>query len=81
MLFVFDLDGTIYFKGQSLSDKLLDSLAELAKNGHKMISASRPIRNMLPIIHEEFHQYTMIGHHEQLACVAKESVSSEGDLE
>lgn len=62
MKFIFDLDGTICFKGQPVSDKILDALAELTKNGHQVIFASaRPIRDMLPVIREDFHHYTMIG--------------------
>ena len=62
MQFVFDLDGTICFKRQPVSEKILDSLAELTKNGHQVIFASaRPIRDMLPVIREDFHHYTMIG--------------------
>src|SRR5690625_803191 len=62
MQFVIDLDGTIRFKRQPVSEKILDSLAELTKNGHQVIFASaRPIRDMLPVIREDFHHYTMIG--------------------
>lgn len=56
MQFVFDLDGTICFKGKPVSDKILDSLAELTKNDHQVIFASaKPIRDMLPVIREDFH--------------------------
>ncbi|WP_028392471.1 HAD hydrolase family protein [Bacillus cihuensis] len=62
MKFVFDLDGTICFKGQPVSDKLLSSLEKLVDQGHEVIFASaRPIRDLLPILHERFHQYPMIG--------------------
>lgn len=62
MKFVFDLDGTICFKGKPISEKILYSLKELTEEGHEVIFASaRPIRDMLPVIHEDFHHYTMIG--------------------
>ncbi|WP_342543179.1 HAD-IIB family hydrolase [Paenisporosarcina sp. FSL H8-0542] len=62
MKFVFDLDGTICFKGQPISQKILISLSNLTQEGHEVIFASaRPIRDMLPVIDEAFHHYTMIG--------------------
>lgn len=60
--FVFDLDGTVCFKGQPISDRILQSLSELKDAGIEVIFASaRPIRDMLPVINEAFHHYTMIG--------------------
>ena len=60
--FVFDLDGTVCFKGQPVSSKILHSLSELTKAGIEVIFASaRPIRDMLPVIDEAFHHYTMVG--------------------
>ncbi|MDI3410861.1 HAD hydrolase family protein [Bacillus sonorensis] len=45
MNFVFDLDGTICFEGQSVSEHLLMSFEELKAQGHEVIFASaRPIR-------------------------------------
>lgn len=62
MDFVFDLDGTICFKGRPVSDNILDALADLTNKGHRVIFASaRPIRDMLPVIREDFHHYTMVG--------------------
>ncbi|MED4400249.1 HAD-IIB family hydrolase [Metabacillus fastidiosus] len=62
MLFVFDLDGTICFKGEPISERILNALANLTKQGHEVIFASaRPIRDMLPVIHKDFHHYKMIG--------------------
>ena len=62
MQFVFDLDGTICFRGQPISERILHALADLTMNGHEVIFASaRPIRDMLPVIHEDFHHFTMIG--------------------
>lgn len=60
--FVFDLDGTVCFKGKPISSRILHSLSELTEAGIEVIFASaRPIRDMLPVIDEEFHHYTMIG--------------------
>lgn len=62
MQFVFDLDGTICFKGKPISDKILEALAALTSNGDEVIFASaRPIRDMLPVIRKDFHSYMMIG--------------------
>ena len=62
MKFVFDLDGTICFKGRPVSDELLKALEELVAQGHEVIFASaRPIRDLLPVLHERVHHYPMIG--------------------
>lgn len=62
MNFVFDLDGTICFKGLPVSDKILNVLEKVQLRGHNVIFASaRPIRDMLPVLDEKFHTYTMIG--------------------
>ncbi|MDF2066662.1 HAD-IIB family hydrolase [Bacillus sp. Cr_A10] len=62
MRLVFDLDGTVCFKGQPISNRILLSLSQLREAGIEVIFASsRPIRDMLPVIDEEFHHYTMIG--------------------
>lgn len=62
MKFVFDLDGTICFKGQPVSEKILSALEKLVGEGHEVIFASaRPIRDLLPILHERFYPYPLIG--------------------
>jgi Cof subfamily protein (haloacid dehalogenase superfamily) len=62
MKFVFDLDGTICFKGQPVSEKILTSLEQLVTQGHEVIFASaRPIRDLLPVLNKRFHPYPMIG--------------------
>lgn len=62
MKFVFDLDGTICFKGQPVSEEILVALEELVTQGHEVIFASaRPIRDLLPVLHKRFHEYPMIG--------------------
>jgi len=60
--FVFDLDGTIVFHGQPISDTIQRALQELAAYEHEIIFASaRPIRDMLPVINEALQRYSMIG--------------------
>lgn len=62
MIFVFDLDGTICFKGQPVSELILTKLEQLKEHGHEVIFASaRPVRDMLPVLHSRFHQHTLIG--------------------
>lgn len=70
MQFVFDLDGTICFKGQPVSEKLLDCIEDLVGAGHEVIFASaRPIRDMLPVLHERFHGFSLIGGNGSLISV------------
>lgn len=84
MKFVFDLDGTICFKGQPVSEKLLSSLEKLVVQGHEVIFASaRPIRDLLPILPERFHQYQMIGGNGAIVAIEgniKSTVSFNKDL-
>ncbi|MFC3745316.1 HAD-IIB family hydrolase [Paenibacillus sp. GCM10012306] len=62
MKFVFDLDGTICFKGQPVSETILSCLEEMTHEGHEVIFASaRPIRDMLPVLHKRFHSFALIG--------------------
>lgn len=62
MIFVFDLDGTICFKGKPVSELILTKLDQLKEQGHEIIFASaRPVRDMLPVLHSRFHQDTLIG--------------------
>lgn len=62
MNFVFDLDGTICFKGKPVTEKILNSLEALQSKGNNVIFASaRPIRDMLPVLDQRFHSYTLIG--------------------
>ncbi|WP_042222268.1 HAD-IIB family hydrolase [Oceanobacillus manasiensis] len=62
MNYVFDLDGTICFKGEPVSETILRSLEQLVQDGHEVIFASaRPIRDILPVLPERFHHYPMIG--------------------
>lgn len=62
MQFVFDLDGTICFKGKSLTKEICDALDECQAMGHEIIFASaRPIRDLLPVLPEKYHQLRMVG--------------------
>ncbi|AIF67354.1 HAD family hydrolase [Terribacillus saccharophilus] len=62
MNFIFDLDGTLCFKGRPVTKNIIDTLKELEQNGHQVIFASaRPIRDLLPVIDEHFHSTTLIG--------------------
>ncbi|MGN7456825.1 HAD-IIB family hydrolase [Paenibacillus pasadenensis] len=62
MKFVFDLDGTICFKGNPLSDPIIKALDRIAMEGHEVIFASaRPIRDLLPILPVHLHHAPMIG--------------------
>ncbi|MGE7835858.1 HAD family hydrolase [Viridibacillus arvi] len=69
MHFVFDLDGTICFKGQPVTEPILQSLEQLTASGHEVVFASaRPIRDLLPVLHKRFHGYKMIGGNGSLIC-------------
>lgn len=62
MIFVFDLDGTICYRGQPLSDNIVQRLDRLAQAGHELVFASaRPIRDLLPILPDKYHRASLIG--------------------
>lgn len=62
MQFVFDLDGTICFKGQPLTKEICVALDACQAMGHEIIFASaRPIRDLLPVLPAKYHQLKMIG--------------------
>lgn len=76
MKFVFDLDGTICFNGQPVSEAILLSLETLIAKGHEVIFASaRPIRDLLPVLHERFHHYPMIGGNGSMVALKGEIIS------
>lgn len=77
MKFVFDLDGTICFKGQPISERLLVTLEKLVAQGHEVIFASaRPIRDLLPVLHECFHEYPMIGGNGSMIAIKGKIIST-----
>ncbi|QDQ00988.1 HAD-IIB family hydrolase [Lysinibacillus fusiformis] len=62
MKFVFDLDGTICFKGQPLSQDIMTALESCMAKGHELIFASaRPIRDLLPVLPEPMRKLPMVG--------------------
>ncbi len=62
MKFVFDLDGTICFKGKPLSEGIINALEACRRHGHEVMFASaRPIRDLLPVLPESMREYPMVG--------------------
>jgi len=62
MKFIFDLDGTICFKGKPLSKKMVQALDSLMNKGHELVFASaRPIRDLLPILPAHMQRLPMVG--------------------
>ncbi len=61
MNFVFDIDGTISFNGQTIAPEISAAIVTLQRAGNRVIFASaRPIRDLLPII-PAFKDCTLIG--------------------
>lgn len=61
MNFVFDIDGTISFNGQTIAPEISAAIMALQRAGYRVIFASaRPIRDLLPII-PGFSNCTLIG--------------------
>lgn len=62
MIFVFDLDGTICFKGLPISKQICEALDYCIAKGHEVVFASaRPIRDMLPVLPIKYHSFRMVG--------------------
>ncbi|PEE44924.1 HAD family hydrolase [Bacillus pseudomycoides] len=62
MKFIFDIDGTICFKGRPLTEGIVQALDVCHTKGHEIIFASaRPIRDLLPVLPSHMHHYSMIG--------------------
>lgn len=62
MKVIFDLDGTICFKGQPVSKNILDYLENLQSLGHLIgFASARPCRDMLPVLDERFRHNLLIG--------------------
>ncbi|WP_017151320.1 HAD-IIB family hydrolase [Bacillus bingmayongensis] len=71
MNFIFDIDGTICFKGKPLTESIVQALDVCHARGHEVVFASaRPIRDLLPVLPSHMHHYSMIGGNG--AFVAKE---------
>lgn len=62
MIVVFDLDGTICFKGQPVTSDITDILQEMQAAGHRIIIASaRPIRDIYPVLPMWMRALDMVG--------------------
>ncbi|MBQ0139921.1 MAG: HAD-IIB family hydrolase [Kurthia sp.] len=62
MKFVFDLDGTICFKGKPLTDEILEAFQQVEADGHAIIIASaRPIRDIYPVLTKSYYALSMVG--------------------
>lgn len=62
MNLIFDMDGTICFKGQPISKNILNLLLELQESGHFIgFASARPCRDMLPILDNRFKNHLLIG--------------------
>ena len=62
MIFVFDLDGTICFKGEPLSHEICAALDTCILLGDEVVFASaRPIRDLLPVLPKRYYHFRMVG--------------------
>ncbi|WP_028546970.1 HAD-IIB family hydrolase [Paenibacillus taiwanensis] len=62
MNFIFDIDGTICFKGEPVSQPIQDALFKLREQGHVVgFASARPCRDMLPVLNKQLHDCLMIG--------------------
>ena len=61
MNIVFDLDGTIISNGQKLDSFRENEIKQLSKHHEIIFASGRPIRDMLPVLPESFHQFKMVG--------------------
>ena len=61
MTVVFDLDGTTIFKGKVMSEAVAEAIRCLSKKRQVVFASARPIRDMLPVLPEDFHQFDLIG--------------------
>ena len=61
MTVVFDLDGTTIFKGQKMSLEITQAIDKLSKKRQVVFASARPIRDMLPVLPDIFHDFDLIG--------------------
>lgn len=60
--FVFDLDGTLCFDGQTIAPAIQNALHKLSAQENEIIFASaRPIRDMISLIPSEFKRGKLVG--------------------
>ncbi|RUT47432.1 HAD family phosphatase [Paenibacillus anaericanus] len=77
MKMVFDLDGTICFKGKPLSEDMVQVLDSLVGQGHEIVFASaRPIRDLLPILPAHMQQFPMTGGNGAFVATGGEIIST-----
>lgn len=77
MKIVFDLDGTICFKGKPLSEEMVQVLDTLVGKGNEIIFASaRPIRDLLPVLPPHMQQFPMIGGNGAFVATGGEIIST-----
>lgn len=61
MNYIFDVDGTLSFDGETIAKPITDAIRELMAAGNEIVFASaRPIRDLLPII-PDFQTQRLIG--------------------
>ncbi|RPF58213.1 HAD-IIB family hydrolase [Abyssicoccus albus] len=60
MIFVFDVDGTICFDGQTIEDPIKEAIFKLKQENDVVFASARPIRDLLPVVNE-FNGCTLIG--------------------
>lgn len=58
---VFDVDGTICFDGVSIEPAIASALSRLRRRSRIVFASARPIRDLLPVLPDEFHDDTLIG--------------------
>ncbi|BCD06665.1 hypothetical protein BC30052_3720 [Bacillus cereus] len=75
MKFIFDIDGTISFKGNAVTKGIIQALDVCQNRGHEIIFASaRPIRDLLPVLPNHMHHYSMIGGNGAFIAKRKETI-------
>lgn len=58
---VFDVDGTICFDGRTIGEEILDRLRLLRRTSQVVFASARPIRDLLPVLPEDFHDALLLG--------------------
>ncbi|MFT8330477.1 HAD-IIB family hydrolase [Bifidobacterium psychraerophilum] len=58
---VFDVDGTICFDGRTIDPSIVTAIARHASERPVIFASARPIRDLLPVLPPDFHNYPLIG--------------------
>lgn len=61
MNLVFDLDGTICFNGKDIEANILPELLRINKEHNIIFASARPIRDMYPVLKNDFPNNDLIG--------------------